>query len=58
MPGVCARRSRQAHMTSYDLMYMWHSICDVARDIWNMSPTMMVVIGMALSVVVYFSFKR
>jgi hypothetical protein len=45
-------------MSTYDLMYMWHSICQVATDIWNMSPTFIVIIGVVLSGVVYFSFKH
>lgn len=45
-------------MSTYDLLYMWHSVEQVARDIWNLSPTFMVIIGAVLCSVVYFTFKR
>lgn len=46
------------HMSTYDLMYFWHGMEDVARAIWGLSPPLLVSIAVVLSGVVYFSFRR
>lgn len=45
-------------MSSYDLMYAWHSMRDVALAMVQSWPVMIVAIGIVLSGVIYFSFKR
>lgn len=45
-------------MSTYDLMFMWHSVCNVARNIWETSPTAIVMIGVVLFAVVFFSAKH
>lgn len=45
-------------MSTYDLMYFWHGMQDIARQIWQLSPPMLLAIGCVLAGVVYFSFRR
>lgn len=45
-------------MSSYDLMYAWHSMRDVALAMVQSWPIMIIIIGTVLGGVVYFSFKR
>ncbi|HYH00402.1 MAG TPA: hypothetical protein VD837_14815 [Terriglobales bacterium] len=45
-------------MSSYDLTYAWHSIRDVAISMYESGPAMIIIIGIVLSGVVFFSFKR
>ena len=45
-------------MSAYDLRYFWHGIEDVAYQIWQLSPPLLVAIACVLVTVFYFSFRR